>query len=204
MKPTDVEVVVLDLGGVLIELAGIETMLEWCPHVDGCDDLWRRWLYSPAVRAYESGRTTTAEFGEAVVAEFGLPVPAGDFLALFEKWPRRLFPGTHELLGEIAARYRLASASNTNEMHWELFISEFSLPQRFDHNFPSCRVGKLKPDADYFVHILEQVNARPSRVVFVDDNPINVEAARNCGLSAHLARGASGLRSTLVALGLLE
>jgi glucose-1-phosphatase len=199
-----IDVIVCDLGGVLIELVGVETMLAWCPQLATTEALWRRWLRSPAVRRYETGGATTAEFADELIAEFELPVDAPTFLAAFALWPRRPYPGAFELLARLKPRYRLASASNTNALHWERFARDWSLPDRFDDNFPSYQVGKLKPDGDYFLHIVERVDADPARVLFVDDNAINVEGARATGLNAHVVRGPDDLLEKLVALGVLD
>ncbi len=69
---------------------------------------------------------------------------------------------------------------------------------------PRYQVGKLKPDGDYFLHIVERVDADPARVLFVDDNAINVEGARAAGLNAHVVRGPDDFRARLVALGALD
>ena len=184
-----IDAILFDLGGVLIELAGVERMLAWSPSLGTTDELWRRWLASPAVRGYETGRTDRDTFADAIVAEFDLPVERDAFLAEFAWWPRTLHPGAAGLLASLAPRYTLASLSNTNELHWERFEREWSLPSMFHHNFPSHAVGKLKPDADYFEHVLEALDVRPDRALFVDDNRIIVDAARAVGLHAlHVPR----------------
>ncbi len=197
-----IDAVLFDLGGVLIELVGVERMLEWAPGLGGTDELWRQWLQSPAVRRYETGNGSRDEFADGVIAEFGLPVDRDAFLAEFAWWPRTLFAGVDELLSSLAPRYTLASLSNTNELHWERFSREWSLPGRFHHNFPSHAVGKLKPDAEYFLHVLDALGVPPERTLFVDDNAINVAAAAKLGIVARRAVGPEGVRTVLAALGL--
>ncbi len=203
MKNTDIDVILFDLGGVLIELAGVEKMLEWSTGLGSTDELWRRWLQSDAVRAFETGRIGSDEFAVGVIEEFALPVAPAEFLTAFRGWPRALFPGAHALLAELAPHYRLASVSNTNTMHWARFTGEWALDQSFHHNFPSHRVGKLKPDAEYFEHVLDAVGAPAARVLFVDDNAINVDAAARVGLVTRRVLGVDGARSALRELGLL-
>jgi HAD superfamily hydrolase (TIGR01509 family) len=198
-----VDAILFDLGGVLIELAGIEQMLAWCPALPGSDELWRRWLTSPAVRGYETGTTTRAAFAAAITAEFDLPVDPDTFLDAFAHWPRALYPGATELLAELAPRYRLASVSNTNEYHWQRFRGEWSLDAHFHHNFPSHEVGRLKPDDDYFAHVIEALDVPPARVLFVDDNALNVEAAGRLGIVARRVAGVDGARAAIAELGLL-
>lgn len=202
--PRDIDVVLFDLGGVLIELAGVGKMLEWAPDLGSTDELWRRWLHSEAVRRFETGRIGREEFAAALVGEFALPVSHGEFIDAFTWWPRSLFPGAHELLSRMRDRYTIASVSNTNEIHWERFATTWSLAEAFHHNFPSHLVGKLKPDAEYFEHVLADLGVPASRVLFIDDNIINVKAAAKLGMATRRVVGVDGAQAAFVELGLLE
>ena len=133
----EIDALLLDLGGVFIEVVGAECMLEWCPALPDTATLWQRWLHSPAVRSYETGRSSRAEFASAVIEEFELPVTPDAFLALFAWWPRRLYDGAASLLDALRTGYTIASLSNTNEPHWERFEREWDRPRRFHANFPS-------------------------------------------------------------------
>jgi putative hydrolase of the HAD superfamily len=198
-----IEVLLFDLGGVLIEIVGAECMLDWCPALADTETLWRRWLESPAVRRYETGQATRESFAVAVVDEFGLLVTPDAFLAEFAWWPRRLHEGATALLDELRPRFRLASLSNTNELHWERFEREWELPALFHANFPSYAVGRLKPDADYFEHVLATLGVPAERALFIDDNAINVAAAARLGIVARQAIGPAGVRAVLAELALV-
>ena len=101
------DAILFDLGGVLVELAGVEQMLAWSPGVADTDELWRRWLRSPAVRRFEVGGSTPEAFAAEIVDEFRLPVTPDEFLRAFSHWPRSLYPGVTELLAGLATRYRV-------------------------------------------------------------------------------------------------
>ena len=204
MERADIDVVLFDLGGVLIELAGVEQMLAWSQGIDTHEELWRRWLHSPVVRRFETGAIGRDAFARDVIEEFGCPVREDEFLAAFTWWPRSVYPGAFELLRAMSERYRIASVSNTNEIHWDRFSQQWKLDAAFHHNFPSYLVGKLKPDADYFEHVLEAVDAPAHRVLFIDDNAINVDAAARLGMVARKVAGVEGARRAFVELGLLE
>jgi FMN phosphatase YigB (HAD superfamily) len=189
MKAAAIDVVLFDLGGVLVETAGVDRMLEWSPGLVTADELWRRWLHSQAVRRFETGRIARDEFAAALVAEFAIPVGPDAFLAEFADWPRAVLPGAFELLSAMRARYRIANG--------------LALHDAFHHNFPSFEVGKLKPDADYFEHVLQALDAPAHRVLFIDDNAINVDAAASLGMHARRVQGVHGARAAFVELGLL-
>lgn len=105
--------------------------------------------------------------------------------------------GATELLVELEPRYRLASVSNTNALHWTRFCGQWQLDRHFHHNFPSFAVGRLKPDADYFEHVLETLGLPARNVLFVDDNAINVDGAQRVGLVARQVSGPAGVRAAL-------
>jgi putative hydrolase of the HAD superfamily len=203
MPTSRIDAILFDLGGVLIELAGVEQMLAWSPGVADTRELWRRWLHSPAVRRFETGGGSRHDFAAEIIAEFALPVTAAVFLDSFTHWPRALFPGATALLADLKPHYRLASVSNTNEIHWQRFRDEWSLDGHFHHNFPSHRVGRLKPDADYFQHVLDELGTHAANVLFVDDNAINVDAAAKLGIVARQVAGPESVRAALLEIGAL-
>jgi putative hydrolase of the HAD superfamily len=199
-----IDAILFDLGGVLIELAGVDQMIAWSKGIASHDELWRRWLESSAVRGFETGAIGRDDFAVAVSDEFGCSVGADEFLAAFTWWPRSVYPGAIELVRSLRDRYRLASVSNTNEIHWDRFSKTWKLDTAFHHNFPSYLVGKLKPDEEYFLHVLHELDAPAQRVLFVDDNAINVEAAARLGMHTRRVQGVAGARQAFVELGIVS
>ncbi len=47
--PVDIRVLLFDVGGVLVQLSGVETMLQWLGNTVTADGLWRMWLQSASV-----------------------------------------------------------------------------------------------------------------------------------------------------------
>ncbi len=194
--------VLLDMGGVLVELCGERPFLEMIGGEIAADEMWRRWLHSPAVRAHETGRMETADFAEEAVREFGLAVSPTDFLEHFRGWLAGPFAGAHELLDELAARHRTAILTNISAVHWPIAES-YGLFDRVERVFASHHLGAIKPDREFFEIALAQLGAAAPEAVFFDDNAVNVEGARACGIEAHVVRGLGETRARLVELGLL-
>ena len=197
------DVLLFDLGGVLIELTGVARMGEWSGIADS-EELWRRWLTSPGVRSFETGRSNADEFAAAMCLEFALPITAAEFMAEFALWPRQVFPGAHELLGALAARHRLAALSNNNAVHWERISRDMGLGGYFSASFLSHEIGLIKPDRAVFEHVADALGCPPGRVLFLDDNRLNVEQAAAVGMIAHRVAGVAETTALLVSLGLLE
>ena len=53
-----------------------------------------------------------------------------------------------------------------------------------DRMFMSHEVGYRKPEPEYFRFILDALSASPEQVAFVDDHPLNVQAAADVGIHA--------------------
>ncbi len=190
------EVVVFDLGGVLVRLGG-EQALGRLLGEPAHDAVWRIWLTCPWVRRYERGACTRAEFGEGMVAQYGLDLSPEAFLEEFRTWPQGLYEGAAELVQATATRMRTACFSNTNELHWGHQRDAWRLGTLFDHTFVSHELGLVKPDAEAFEHVVEALGCRADQVLFLDDNQLNVDGARAVGLDAHRTVGLEAVRTLL-------
>jgi len=179
-------------------------MLGWMGDGVSAEQMWRMWLTSSCVRAFETGRMAPQEFADAVIAEFRLPVSGDTFLAEMARWSVTLFPGAIELVEQIPAQYVRATLCNTNVIHWRYLMQNEGLARAFPHHFASHLLGKIKPDVEAFQHVTNALRCEPNEVLFLDDNEINVVAAESIGMQAVRVRGIAEAKRALVASGVLE
>jgi glucose-1-phosphatase len=196
----NITTLLFDLGGVLIELGSVSEMMATSPYSE--EDIWKGWTRSPSVRRYESGRCTEEEFAENMVKEFELSISTAEFIGKFQQWPRGTYPGAQSLLENLSGKFHLACLSNTNLTHWEGFLSEQEVMTCFSDAFLSHQTGVLKPDEAAFRRVLDDLGVSPEAILFFDDNPGNVSAARKIGMNADCAKTPKGVISTLNRLGL--
>lgn len=199
---TGIELVLFDLGGVLIEFGGIEAM-QALSGIDDEAELWRRWLECEWVRAFERGHCSPSEFAQGVVDDWQLSITGDEYLASFIHWVRGPYPGAVELVGDVSTVIATGCLSNTNDLHWKYQFEHNPMLASFSPCFLSYELGLVKPDAEIFEHVVEHVGCDPSAVLFLDDNIINVDGARACGLNAHLAQGVDAARAVLEQVGVL-
>jgi putative hydrolase of the HAD superfamily len=102
---------------VLVQLSGVATVLGWVADRWTPAELWHRWLHSPAVRAFETGRCDADSFAADLVSELDLGVAPALFLESFAAWPTGLYPGTRELIARIPGHITRALLSNSNALH---------------------------------------------------------------------------------------
>ena len=140
---------------------------------------------------FEAGLIDEEEFRSKVSKEAGREVTMEEcrdaYMGFFSTVPERNL----ELFRKLRAEgYRLSLLSNTNP-----FIMEWSLSKAFDGHghsldeyldsiYVSYKMKVMKPDERIFRMMLESENVAPSRILFIDDGPKNVEAARRIGINA--------------------
>jgi len=197
-------VVLFDIGGVLVEPSGVNTMLAWMGNRISAEELWRLWLTSPVVRAFETGKMTPDAFADRVIADFDLPVPRDEFLRQMALWSITLFPGALELVERVPARYVRATLCNTNPIHWPYLMNNERLAHAFTHHFASHLTGKIKPDEDAFHHVVDTLACTPQEVLFLDDNDLNVAGARAAGMNAVRVQGIAEAERALQSFGVFE
>ena len=200
-RPREIDVVLFDLGGVLIRLGGMGDMAMLADEPDE-DEIWRRWLSCPWVRRYERGECEEMEFARGMVETWAMPASPLEFLDAFISWPKGLLPGARELVADLHGRTRLACLSNTNRAHCERYEEQFGLMTLFDEQYLSYEMGLVKPDREAFDHTIDGLGCDPRRVLFLDDNQINVEGARHAGLTAEKAVGPEEARLVLTRYGI--
>ncbi len=125
---------------------------------------------------------------------------------LLEVWHELVIdPDALAVVDRVRAAGLLAVlATNQQSYRGARMRQHYEMDRHFDHVFYSYEVGVAKPSAAYFQHILDTLELAADQVVFVDDSPGNVRAARAAGIPSALHRtsdGAAGLASELAALG---
>lgn len=112
----------------------------------------------------------------------------------------RFVDGMAELIESLRPQVTCVVASNYPT--WIAELSEGLLAGRFDAVYVSCHLGVRKPERGFFEELLDDTGVEAHEVLLVDDRRVNVDAAREAGLRAHLFRGTADLAQRLRAEGL--
>ncbi|HVA09036.1 MAG TPA: HAD family phosphatase [Acidimicrobiales bacterium] len=203
MERGDIDVVLFDLGGVLVDFGGVAPM-RGLANIASDEELWERWLTCPWVRTFERGQCSAEAFSEGIVSDWGLDVSPDSFLAAFESWPGATLPGAEQLVHEVRTRTPVGYLSNTNTLHREAHSSRWPVLTAFDHRFLSFEMGMVKPDPELFEAVATSLALPAVRLLFMDDNVRNVRAASAAGFRAEHAQGVQAARAALVAHGVLD
>jgi putative hydrolase of the HAD superfamily len=202
IAPKPLEVVIFDLGGVLADVPGVASLRELAG-VDSDEELWSRWLACQWVRRFESGGCSPQEFAAGVVSDWSLAIEPARFLDSFATWLNVPYDGAEQLVAEVGRTCTVACLSNMNPVHWDTTASHWPLMARLDHTFLSFRLGAVKPDPKIYHQVLEALAVPAERIVFLDDNQVNVDGACAVGIQAHLVRGLDAAREVLARAGIV-
>ncbi len=196
--------VCFDLGGVVVRIC--RSWAEGCTAagLDVRDP--PRWQASRPARAaltlaWQTGRIGGATFASLMSAAVeGLYSPA-EIMAVQRAW----LLGQYEGIGAIVERLHAAGVdtavlSNTNHEHW-CRMGDFPAVVRIRHQLASHLLGLSKPDRAIYRALERQTGYSGTEILFFDDTPENVAAARDVGWRAEVidpaADPAAQIRSAL-------
>ncbi len=202
-KPTNYDIILFDMAGVLVKFEGIKHLTQFTQTAIDEEKLWERWLHSPAVHQFDSGLIPVEEFAERVVKDLQLTIDSRQFLSEMGDWLQGAYDGAEDLLIALKDTYRLGALTNMNVVYWPRVVSETNLTDYFEVIFASHEMGAVKPDPSIYKRVIELLDMDPRRILFIDDNKINVEAALNAGMSAYQAKEPSGAAQLLRDLDIL-
>ncbi|MBS0393528.1 MAG: HAD family phosphatase [Proteobacteria bacterium] len=184
--------VVFDVGGVLLEWRPGEILARSFPDPQRREAVRSALLAHEDWQAYDRGELEQAVLRERACARSGLAPPELDaFLeALWESLAVKA--PTVALLHALRARgVRLYCLSNMPAPVYARLRALHRFWDAFDGVVVSGEVGLAKPDPRIYALLLDRYRLAAGEVMFFDDMPLNVEAARRLGIDARLFRDAA-------------
>lgn len=179
--------VAFDLGGVLLHLdyaGALRKILPLCDqHRGACSEKFFGFIgRDPSVAEYERGDLSTREIFSRFVTLTGY---RGMFEQFCDLW-RSILSENHpmiEFAREVAQRHDTYIWSNAGDLHMPWAYEQFPALQFIKGDAVSCYLGAVKPSRKFYERALAKHDLRPEQVLFVDDRPENVEAAREMGIT---------------------
>ncbi|WP_413284770.1 HAD family hydrolase [Vibrio sp. MA40-2] len=176
------EVILFDLGRVVVDLGPSPIPERWLSKHNSAQV--EQWLSSHVGRQFEKGQITALEFVTQLKHQFMLSQSTDEIMDAFVQWPIGIYPNLINVLTDLRVNYHLAVLSNTNELHFPRLIDEFAIAEYFDTIFVSHHMHKAKPDTEVFKHALQVLAVRADKILFLDDNQQNIQAAKSLGITS--------------------
>jgi putative hydrolase of the HAD superfamily len=178
-----IDTIIFDFGDIFINLnkqgtiSGLQKLglKEWNAELDRLNLL------------FETGDISYDDF----VGGFQKQLPNASIEEILEAWNAVLadFPSYRlDFVKELSKKYRLFLLSNTDSIHIATFEKTVGVP--FYTDFYNCfekvhfsfEIGKRKPNANSYQHLIDEHNLVPEKTLFVDDKKENTDAAAVLGL----------------------
>ncbi len=152
-----------------------------------------------------TGRIRDEVWRERIAAALTSAYPESDARSAVREWSQSI--GTIDaemeaLVAECRGRYRIGLVSNaTSRLASDLAL--LNVAQHFDEIINSSEVGIAKPDRGIYDHAIARMQRAAGQMLFVDDAPQNVEAARSLGITAIHHTSPAETRQAMHELGVL-
>ena len=189
------DVLLLDFGGVCLlnpvelhaeaeRLLGLEPgALTWLGPIDpSTDELWQRMIAGDGLTEREYWTQRASDVAELA----GVALDRSGYMKLLYEPPRPgLVRPEAERVVEAAFAAGFGVSVLTNDMrdfHGREWEHGIPFLQQVDHVVDCSDTKILKPDPRAFARAEEIIGCPAERMLFVDDQPRNVEGARACGL----------------------
>jgi HAD superfamily hydrolase (TIGR01509 family) len=180
----DIEVVLFDFGGVLAEEGWKKGFLA-IAEANGLDgaDLVQAAGDTVYSTGYITGKGSESSFWKAMREEKGI---RGSDDSLNFEIVSRFIPRKwmFELVKRLKAEKRTVGILSDQTDILDKLNARFDFFKLFDHVFNSYHIGKGKRDRSLFDDIAKVLKTDPEKILFIDDDPGNVERARQSGWQA--------------------
>lgn len=188
-----VDTIIFDIGRTLVPFSfdPIRARLESC-----------RAEARALIERIEVGGLDASAFQRQMCALTGVEAEAFPawWNSIFGTTPQWLVPP--ECIQTLRRSYRVGLMSNTNAPHFDHLAQMYPLLGEFDFRITSFEVGAEKPDARIYTAAEAQAGCAPEGILYFDDIPEFVAAARQRGWQAEVFDGVEGLNAALAARGI--
>ncbi|MCG8308264.1 MAG: HAD family phosphatase [Cytophagales bacterium] len=191
MNHKEIENIIFDLGGVIINLNIENTFRKFSElfKKDISVDIFSDHRKYGFFRAYEVGRISDEEFRGHIRELAGFPV---EDRQIDDAWIAMLMEIPEDRISwiyEATRRYNCVVLSNTNSIHVKYFEAFFNKVTPYGYPkdvwqklYYSHEIGERKPDAAAFEYVLNDSGFDPSKTVLFDDLKDNLESANKLGI----------------------
>ncbi len=201
------EFIFFDLGKVLLQFdfSIAEARINALTGLDGKAVMDASLAHAtPLCEAVETDRISSRDFYLKICRDFGMTLPQEQFEAAH----RDIFSpmsDSWKIVEELKlAGVRTGILSNICQVHWDFCKTRFpELFQLFDVPLASVELKARKPGCEIYLRAAERVGVEPSKILFFDDRPENIQGAENVGFDAVLFTNAADARKALCERGLL-
>lgn len=185
MHKQNIDTVVFDLGGVLIDWNPIYLYKKIFDKEEEMNFFFQNICTSEWNEEQDAGRTLK-EATQLLVSKF--PEYSSYIEAYYGRWEEMLggpIEKTVEILASIkkSAKYKLYALTNWSDETFSVAWNRFEFLHWFEGIVVSGREKTRKPFPEIYQILIKRYSINPGSAVFIDDNIRNILAAKEAGLN---------------------
>jgi len=189
LKHNNIELVVFDYGGVIIDLFPERTRDAFRKYgLANPDSLYQKEKQIGLFDLLDKGHIKEEEFFHELKKFFPADTPVSSIRDGWNAMLGNIDKKKTAFLQTLRASVPVCLLSNTNEIHLQ-HIKEKIIPDSgigpienyFDKIYYSCRIAMRKPDREIFEHVVSDWKVSPEKILFLDDTEIHLNAATSLG-----------------------
>jgi epoxide hydrolase-like predicted phosphatase len=187
--------IIFDIGGVLVEWQPREYLMQRFLNEDIETKVYDLTFGGPEWAELDAGRISRFAANQSMLEKARALGCAFEVQAVLDDWTVML--RTRYRVAEIASRLKKAGFHLYYCTNIPFDILDMMQRRSFWHLFEggiaSCEVQLLKPQPEIFQMLLDRCSLLPEESIFIDDNPENVKAAYELGITGipmHAGTGA--------------
>ncbi len=185
----NIQYIIFDLGGVILNIDYKKTENAFINYgFETFGEVYSQLSQSLLFDQYETGKISTDIFIDAIL-KTAPNLTRDNIISAWNAMLLDLPEEKIEFIQSLRRHYKVFLYSNTNEMHETAFnktvaatLGSSSLDPYFDKVYLSHKIGYRKPNADGFLHILNDQQIPAAATLFIDDSPQHIAGAANLGI----------------------
>lgn len=181
--------IIFDLGGVIIDIDQNQIVNHLRNNGLNNTELLSSAEVRRTLSQFERGILSAETFRKQLCSQLNLNISAEEFDEIWNSMILDIPQRRIDLVKKLRGNYHVFLMSNSNEIHYDLFIRDLQLrfgyrefDSLFDKSFFSFDLHLCKPDPDFFIYVLDRYNMKPEETLFIDDTPENILAAQKLGI----------------------
>lgn len=177
------DAIVFDVGDVLLHYSPEAELEHFFPgDHEKHEYLLRKIIHTPYWNMLDRGTLT---LDEAIVAMAGRDMDLKkDIRTMLENFPcfnTVVEEGVCTLKASFARRKRVFVLSNYQDKAFDRVEAQYDFFDLFEAKIVSAKVKMIKPNPEIYDYVIKTYELDPSRTLFIDDTPANIEGAMHMG-----------------------
>jgi len=186
-----IKTLILDFGGIIYQIdhqKQKKTFLQL--GIQNFDERYSQAIQNPLFAMFETGSVSNEKFRNELAKMLPGNISETNIDRAWNSILVGYYPAMVSLVEQLGNKYRLFLLSNTNAIHYNVYMPEFrnnygnDLSEMFEKAYWSFKIGLRKPTHEVYEYVLNDSNLTSGECMFIDDTAVNVEAARACGINS--------------------